>query len=145
MFEVLRHLAPYFCTSVQRHSRGASHLSPIEFGPILYRNRGRHHLRNKIWTDLMGLEPHHCLNLIIDNVSNLSPYQKSVMFSISLLFNTDSPYEIGIGNNLSQRRHHLRTKHFKIRNCFPSIDCDVRRSSIDFAISTSLIHDLVTW
>ena len=54
-------------------------------------------------------------------------------------------FGIGIGIDLSQCRRCLRIKHFKIRKCSPSIDCDVERSSIDFAISTSLIHDIESW
>ena len=80
------------------------------------------------------------LTMAVYQKSKLSPSQESVVLLSSLLFNTDSP---------SERCHgHLNTNAIlassilKSRTDFLIIDCDVKRSSFDLAISTSLIHDL---
>ena len=61
-----------------------------------------------------------------------------------LLFDTDSLSEVRIGDNLPQSRRYLRIKHLKIKEHVSSIDCDVKRSTTEVAISTSLIHDIVS-
>ena len=83
-----------------------------------------------------------CLKVVIDHKSDLSPSQESVVVSLStLLFNTDSLLKRGIEDDLSQRRRNPRKSRNSLR---PSIHCDVKKSTIDPAITTSLIHGIVS-
>ena len=83
-----------------------------------------------------------CTEILIDHVRNLSSSWESVGILSTLLFDTYSFPEVWLRfeEHLQCRRHH-RIKH--VIGC-PVIDRDVTSSSIDLAISTSLIQSIVT-
>ena len=82
--------------------------------------------------------------MLVDRVSNLSPSQESVVLSSTLLFDTYSFAEVNmlVVKSLQCRRNHS-IKHSEIWEIVSPIDRDVISSSIDLALSTSLIQNIV--
>ena len=80
--------------------------------------------------------------MLLDYESNLAPSQESVVFLSALLFDTYSFAEVNMLVEKSfQCRRNPRIKHIVVgKSVGPLIDHDVTRSSIDFAVSTSLIQ-----
>ena len=78
--------------------------------------------------------------MLVDHVSNLPPSQEAVVYLSALRFDTYSPSEMNTREKLLQCRRNHRIQQIVVGEIFsPSIDRDVKKSSIDFAISTSLI------
>ena len=84
--------------------------------------------------------------MVLEHVSNLHFSWKTVVFLSTLLFDTDSSSEVRIRDNLLQCGRYLRIKPFLSlgNHCALQLTATVKRSSTDFAISTSLIHSNVT-
>ena len=104
------------CTNLQRHSPEVLHLLSIELGPILYRNPQCHPRVSKYWTDLIGPELHHKLWFLERSHGSKKQFA-------------------GVGDDFPQCKSGKR---------FPLIDCEVIRSCIEVAISTSWTHDIVS-
>ena len=83
--------------------------------------------------------------IFVDQLSNLSPFEKSVVLLSSLLFNTDLLSEVClliVAPSQCCRHHHIQ--FFILRETLYMLLIWVTRSSSDLAASISLIHSKVS-
>ena len=128
----------------------AYHLLIIELNPIVHRNLGRRHFVSVSWTNLIDLVLLH-EHWLLENAQR-SCKQSLFFVRIGRLFWARCSSTLSLLRKRTCWRSFFNADAIKTssisyseKSLRPVIDCDVIRSSIDFAMSTSLIQCIVMW